>query len=523
MSKLLHQSLTDSAEKYPDRDAFRYGMDSITYAELLEKASRLANALIEARVSRGDRVGILINTSIDSAVALYGILLAGAAYVPIDPASPPARIRFLIEDCDLNVLVSAEDQHSLILDSLSKEVEIECVIGVENELPCRQMAWSEVDAFKSEAPTVSIVEDDLAYIMYTSGTTGLPKGIMHTHFSGMSYARLSRSLYEINEFDRLGNHSPLHFDISTLGFLTMPHSGGTTVIVPEAYKKFPVSLARLIEAEELSIWYSVPLALIQLLQRGMLEEVNLGSLRWVLFGGESFDTEQLRKLIKLIPNARFSNVYGPAEVNQCTFYNFSALPRQVEEVPLGRAWDETEIVLINEGGDLAGGKETGEILVSTSTMMKGYWGSPDMTAKSLHTTEVNKVFYRTGDLARRNEKGELVFQGRRDRQIKTRGYRVEPAGVELVLQRHELIVEAAVFGYEDKDGETSIKAAIVLREGATGLPADLENFVSRSIPKYACPSKYLIVNELPRTGAGKVDYSLIKKQATGRYRFEAAN
>ena len=168
---------------------------------------------------------------------------------------------------------------------------------------------------------LKINETDLAYIIFTSGSTGRPKGIMHSHFSALNYARLSANTYELEESDVLSNFSSLHFDMSTMDYLTVTYAGASAVIISEAYTKIPASLSRLMQDEAISIWYSVPFALIQLLQHGLLEQRDLSSLRWVLYGGEPFAPKHLKKLMDLWPHARFSNVYGPAEVNQCTYYH----------------------------------------------------------------------------------------------------------------------------------------------------------------------------------------------------------
>ena len=183
---------------------------------------------------------------------------------------------------------------------------------------------------------VKILESDLAYIMYTSGSTGAPKGIMHTHHSGLSYAKLSTQVYDVKPSDRIANHAPLHFDISTFGYFSGPLASATTVIIPDAYTKLPASLSTLMEQEKISIWYSVPLALVQLLHNGVLEARDLSSLRWVLYGGENFMPKYIRSLMALWSNATFSNVYGPAEVNQCTFYHLNMPPESDGPIPIGK-------------------------------------------------------------------------------------------------------------------------------------------------------------------------------------------
>ncbi|RYG32892.1 MAG: amino acid adenylation domain-containing protein, partial [Chitinophagaceae bacterium] len=386
--------------------------------------------LSELGVKRGDRVGVFLDPSIETPIAVYGIMSAGAVFVPLDPNAPPARIAYVLNDCGIRYMISGKKQIRSLNKVLEENISLEAVIGIDEKLSVKTVSWEEVaQTSQSQTVTVRMLEDDIAYIMYTSGTTGTPKGIMHSHRSGLAYAKLSMDLYDVGSTDILANHSPLHFDISTMGYFTMPLAGGTTVIIPETHKLIPASLSQLIEKEKITIWYSVPLALTQLLQRGGLEDRKMDALRWVLFGGEPFPSKHLRSLMKLWSKAVFSNVYGPAEVNQCTYYNLTGLPENDDAVPLGLVWNNTEVLIVDSNNLEVKNGDTGELLVRTATMMTGYWGKPELNQKAFFRRErfegAGEIYYRTGDLVWQKSDGQLMFAGRRDRQIKVRGYRVE--------------------------------------------------------------------------------------------------
>ena len=235
MGDLLHHSLDDAARRHTSRDAFRFGGRAICYGELNERSNQLANVLAERGVERGDRVGIFMTKGLELPVALYGTLKAGAAYVPIDPLAPHARVRFLIEDCGIRHLITNEARVTQSLKAATDIDQLGCVIGADAEaLPSSSahcMPWEQVATESSHDPAVAVASDDLAYIMYTSGSTGEPKGLMHSHGSGHAYATLSAREYGVQGDDRLGNHSPLHFDMSTFEYLTGPLCGATTVII----------------------------------------------------------------------------------------------------------------------------------------------------------------------------------------------------------------------------------------------------------------------------------------------------
>ncbi len=516
----LPQIIKQSAKLYPDKDAFRYGNTAITYGELSIKMNQLANLLISLGIKKGDRIGIFMGRSLETAIALYGISNAGAVFVPLDPQAPLSRTHFLINDCDIKCLITNSAQKRTLKSVLADPLSLKNIIGIEDNWPVESYSWTTVFENQSkEDPNINILEKDLAYIMYTSGTTGQPKGIMHTHYSGLSYAKLSKALYNVNPNDRVGNHSPLHFDISTFGYFTTPLASATTVIVSEAHTKMPASLSQLIEKEQLSIWYSVPLALTQLLHKGLLEEKNMTSLRWVLYGGEPFPPKHLKQLMGLWSQAQFSNVYGPAEVNQCTFYTIPKNFDETQSIPLGAIWDNTEMLILDQEDQIVKQGEQGELLIRSATMMQGYWKQKALSQKGFYKMEasaespIEKIFYRTGDLVRQDENRNLLFMGRKDRQIKTRGYRVELDEIETALLRHAAIQSVGVFPVKDEEYGQLIGAAIVLKDQHKLEEKEIRNHLSNFLPWYAIPGQLFFLDEIPRTSAGKVNHKLLQKQS----------
>ncbi|MEO0731485.1 MAG: AMP-binding protein, partial [Bacteroidota bacterium] len=263
MIYLLPHTILESAAKAPDKEAFKCGRDTLTYAELATKIQQLAAVLWRLGVRRGDRVGVYLNRSLETVVALHGIMYAGAAYVPLDPKAPAERTRFQIEDGGIEVVVTNSTQQKNWA-----RAQVECqLVGAEAGVSW-EAVYQEPTGF---TPPINPVESDLAYLIYTSGSTGQPKGIMHTHASGLAFARLTAATGGLTADDRFGSHAPIFFDVSQLGYFTAPLLGASTVIVSDGETIFPASLRNLIEKEELTVWYSVPLALIQLLTAGLIE------------------------------------------------------------------------------------------------------------------------------------------------------------------------------------------------------------------------------------------------------------
>lgn len=515
MDFLLQHIIEKAASQVPKKIAFKCGNAAVSYAELERKMNQVACLLHELGVRKGDRVGVYMNRCLETAIALYGIVKAGAVYVPLDPFAPSSRTKFLLEDCGIRHLISTPAQKRLLTNLLETEVALESIIGLEADWSVPTISWEEVakrpKKFEQE---IRILEKDLAYIMYTSGSTGAPKGIMHTHYSGLSYARLSADLYGLHQDDRVGNHCAIHYDISTFGYFSTPLRQATTILISDAHTKFPASLSALMETEQISIWYSVPLALTQLLKSGVLAQRNLTALRWVLFGGESFSTQHLSALMQAWPQAKFSNVYGPAEVNQCTFYHVPELPKNNEAIPLGTVWDNTDMLILDEAEAAVKQGEIGELLIRTTTMMKGYWKRPDLTNRAFYKRynipNFEEIFYRTGDLVRLEKNGLLSFMGRKDRQIKTRGYRVELEEVENILMGHESIHEGAVFPVKNGEEGLLIEAIVVLKEERKITEKELQNYLKKQLPEFAIPHKIKFSSFIPYSAAGKIDRSMLE-------------
>ena len=521
MVYLLSQLIDRSAEKFPERSAFRFYGEALNYSELSRRSNQLARTLVRQGVRRRDRVGIFMNKCLEMPLAVHGIMKAGAAYVPIDPAAPAARLKYIIQHCSIRVLITQISKLK-VLAAIIDDTELSCLIGIEgaSDVPIRTVSWQEVyDASYHTLDNGPKTEQDLAYIMYTSGSTGTPKGIMHTHHSGLSYAKLSAATYQLGETDILGNHSPLHFDMSTFEFFSGPLKGACTILIPEEYTKLPASLSNLIADEHLTIWYSVPFALIQLLLRGVLETRDLSSLRWILYGGEPFPVRYLRELMIRLPDARFSNVYGPAEVNQCTFYHISKPPDKTEDsLPIGQVWANSEGLVIDQDDQPVDPGTTGELLIRSPTMMQGYWNREDLNQRAFYYRSpfpgYQEIFYRTGDLVQLTENGNYKYIGRKDRQIKTRGYRVELDEVEIALSSHQQIEEAAAFPIPDSEGSTLISAGVKLKDNQKVAVQDLMKYLKTKVPWYAVPRNITFVKEFPRTSSGKIDRRELQNQAS---------
>ena len=500
-SHVLSALLLERAERDGWAPCLVDGDVRLTAEAAAHRVAQLGSALRARGVAPGDRVIVFAPKSADTYLAIHAAIYAGAVAVPVNPQSPPELVAAIVDEIDPAAVV-LHPATAARFPALPR-VTVGAPLGNEIvELGDHHIGDEELAATTVRGP-VDRTGDDPAYIITTSGSTGRPKSIVHTHRSGRRYAELAAQTYRIGVDDTLANVAPFHFDQSTFELYAAPLIGAPVVLLSEALLRFPASVSEVLEREQVTIWYSVPTILRQLLERGALETRDLTALRWVLFGGEVFPTAQIRRLMALMPNAAFSNVYGPAEVNQCTFHHFDTPPGG-DTVPIGRAWDDTDLRIVRDGVVLDG-PATGELEVSTATAMAGYWGRPDLNANCFVDESLagglQRRWYRTGDRVERDRDGVFHFLGRIDRQVKIRGIRVELESIEDAMNSIDGVTGAAavptgdddhpLVGFvesRDIDDERRIRAALA----------------QRVVPGTA-PDTIVIVPALPRTASGKVD------------------
>jgi amino acid adenylation domain-containing protein len=522
---LLPQAVDYAADRLPDHEAVRYYDDIISYSDLATKTNRLARFLYDQGVRRGDRVGIYCFKSIEAMIALWGIMKAGAVYVPIDPLSPSSRVKAILLDCNIKHLIIDSEKRSTVKDVVENGVELNTIIGVpsgQDSLSDRCATWEDVfnTPGESQLQKLQVIEQDLAYIIYTSGSTGEPKGIMHTHHSGLSYAHWTVEEYKLTHHDRIANHAPFHFDISLFDIFGGAIAGASVVLVPKEVTLFPANFSQLLQDERISVIFTVPFAFIQLSVRGGLDQRDLSALRWVIFGGEPFPPKHLRTLMDQIPGSQFSNIYGPAEVNGVTFFHVPPIPENsMEPIPIGKMCSFAQSLILDEHDEIVSPGNTGEIVIRSPSMMQGYWGRTDLNSRAFYRREAApeyfELYYRTGDLVKMLPDGNMLFAGRKDRQIKTRGYRVEMDEVEAALISHPGVEEAATFVIQDDDGNNFIHDAVIPKADEPLSETFLSTHLTQILPSYAIPVKYHIRQTFPRTTSGKISRRLLQREVMG--------
>lgn len=519
MSELLvDELLAASAARHPDRTAVVDGERSLTYRDLDGAANRLAQLLRMNGVERGDRIGLLLEKSAEALIGIYGILKAGATYVPLDPGAPAPRLAGIAANAGLRCLVTSRDKAGMWAKLVAEGAPVTTLVALnatdgDGDLAAPQgvrlLTASALAGATTSPPAVpERSEHDLAYILYTSGSTGMPKGVMLSHRNALAFVDWAAEEFAVGPGDRLSSHAPLHFDLSVFDLFAAARAGAAVVLVPTMLSLFPLELANWIRDAAITVWYSVPSILTLLVLRGKLADVELPKLRTILFAGEVFPTKYLHQLMELLPGVRFANLFGPTETNVCTWYE---VPRWPDEpplsIPIGKPITGVDVIAVDSGGSPVAPGEVGELYVRGPTVMQGYWGDAERTAATLIRTRPGEGnghhVYRTGDLGHLDGDGNWIFLGRRDSQIKSRGYRIELGDIEAALNQHPAVVECAVVAIPDELATNRIKAYVVARPALE--PDELAQHCFDRLPRYMAPELWELREELPRSSTGKID------------------
>ncbi|WP_217166217.1 amino acid adenylation domain-containing protein [Streptomyces sp. AC512_CC834] len=484
----LHQLVIDSSRRTPDAPAVRSSQGVFSYRDLDALADRYAAALHRRGVRPGDRVVLWTHKTLDAIALMQGALRVGAIYAPVSANNPAARVLRIAAGCSPALVVADADG-----------VRRAASAGWDPALPLASFAEVREEAPAEDAPAPYENEpDEPAYILYTSGSTGEPKGVCISHRNALAFVRWAAAEVGVSADDRLSNHAPFNFDLSVFDLYATFLAGASVVLIPEGLAYDPAQLGTLIRRERISVWYSVPSALVLMMRRGeLLGGEPPQDLRVCVFAGEPFPIQQLHELRKAWPDVRMFNWYGPTETNVCTSYEVTDRDLgSTRPLPIGTAVSGDRIRLHPpRAGE-------GEIVVSGPTVMLGYWGQ-----------EPQKGAYYTGDIGRMGPDGMLEYVGRRDHMVKVRGHRIELGDIETVVAANPKVASAAcVVVGSGLDAEIH---AVVVPEGPAGPGLlELKRECADRLPLYMVVDAVHVRDELPLTGNGKTDTRALREEIT---------
>jgi len=523
---LLHHLLEESAQRFPDRDAVVFKDHAMTYSELNHRSSQISSALEKMGVAAGDRVGIFMNKSVESLLFLFGILKAGAAYVPIDYLAPLNRVEYIIKNCDIGIMFTTSDGAKKLFPFFETPSPLKKVIvSVMHEgLSSGKHGYLEIlgaeelfDERESHHEHVDFSDTNPAYILHTSGSTGMPKGVGLSHLNSLTFVNMAADFFRIEKEDRFACHAPLQFDLTVFDIFVAVKRGAAIVLVPENLSVFPIKLAQFIDEERITVWNSVASVLSLLAEHGRMERFRFDSLRAVIFSGDILPVKYLRKLKNIMSQARFYNVYGQTEANSSTFYQVTGISEDEGwRIPIGKAFPNFEVFALADDNEIVKRPgQIGELYVRSSSVAVGYWRDEIKTAEAFVTDPrsslSNRKVYKTGDLVTLDENDNYLFLGRKDQQIKSRGYRIQLNEIEAILNNHSGIKEAVVVAIPDELVGNRIISHVSTINGIEVTELEIFNYCNKTLPSYMLPEKIVFHDALPKTPTGKTDRKLLRE------------
>ena len=490
----VHSMFEAQAERTPEACAVICGEERLTYAELNSRANQLARYLCRFGIGPEAQVSVCFERSLEMIVGMLGILKAGAAYLPLDPAYPKERLTFMIEDAKATIVVTRER----FLDVLA-QTGARCV--------CLDKDQGELERESTLNLGERVLPDNVAYSIYTSGSTGNPKGVMISH---KSVINLVSGLYPLLGFDESDVWTVFHsyaFDFSVWELWAPLLNGARVVLVPASIAQSPAEFHNLLASEQVTVLHQTPSAFRPLLKLMNAEEhhgLRL-SLKQIILGGDALP----RDLIGNLPegNFKFWNLYGPTEAT--VWSAFHGVSRTEGPISIGSPLPNTQLYILDEHSNPLPVMIPGELFIGGSGLARGYLNRPDLTAERFipyaHSEIPGQRLYRTGDRARFLPDGKLECLGRIDQQLKIRGYRVEPGDIEAAIERHHSVKSAVVVARENRDQENCLVAYVVPQNTNSVSVSQLRKFIQDKLPEYMIPSSFVMLNSLPVTRNGKLD------------------
>lgn len=494
--------LEENAVKFKDKTAFADLNDSVTYGELLERAQSIGTALAKTG-TKNKPVAVYFDKCVNTVAAMLGVAYSGNFYVVVDSEMPPARINKIFGALS-PVAVITDEAH---LEN-AKQLEFSGDIYDLNESLAQEINSEKLAEIRSRQ-----IDTDPLYALFTSGSTGVPKGAVVSHKSVIAYSEWVTNTFDITSETVFANQTPFYFSMSVTDVYSTLRNGGTLAIVPKMYFSFPIKLVEFLDCYKANTIYWVPSAISMVSNFKVFDFQKPKYLKKVLFAGEVMPTKQLNYWIKNLPeDTLFANLYGPTETTDiCTYYVVNRKFRDDEPLPIGRHCDNCDVMIVNDKGKEAKPGEEGELYARGSFLASGYYNNPEKTKAAFVQNPLNSAYpeivYKTGDLVRVNEFGEIMYITRKDFQIKHMGYRIELGEIETAAASMEKMQECACV-YCDQTDRIILYYCAKKTDDAAVLA-----YLGTKLPPYLIPNLCVKLKQMPHNQNGKIDRVHLKSLA----------
>jgi long-chain acyl-CoA synthetase len=515
--RLVHEYLSLSARRFPEKTALVCGEERLSYAEVDRASDAMARTLMAMGVARHDRVAVFMDNTAEAVVSVYGILKAGAAFVMLNGTMKARKLSYILKDSGARAVVSHTSKSAQLKEALQglgspvKTVWAGKASGAAESLFPGALGWEKAVGASGPGngalPLPRCLDADLATLIYTSGSTGEPKGVVSTHANVVCAAQSIVSYLENRADDTVICVLPLSFDYGLYQVIMAFMYGGTVVL--ERSFSYPVRILETVQREKVTGFPIVPTIVAFMLGQRNLEKYDFSSLRYMTNTGAALPVEHIQQLRRRLPHVRIYSMFGLTECKRVCYLPPEEIDRRPSSV--GVPMSCCEVFVVDENGDEVPPGTEGELVVRGGNVMRGYWNAPELTARVYRPGKIpGETWLYSGDVFRRDEEGFLYFVGRKDDLIKTRGERVGPKEVEYALVEIEGIAEAAVIGVPDEVMGQAIKAFLVRREGAAVTEKDVLRQCTVRLEPFMVPKYVEFVEELPKTPNGKIDKKALK-------------
>lgn len=493
------QYLDQIVEKLPEKTAYSDGDDSLTFGQVHSQSKSIGSWLAIQKIYNKPVV-VFMQRHPKTITAFYGVIYSGNFYVPLDDEMPDDRIELIINKLDPAAIIcdtATRARASAFTKSTS--------VYIYDDIASKPIDQPQLDLIRSRS-----IDTDPIYIVFTSGSTGVPKGVVACHRSVIDYIEQLSGILKVDENTVFGNQTPLYFDACLKELIPTLKFGATAFIIPRQHFLFPIQLVQFINSNKINTVCWVVSALTMISRLNVLAKAVPDTLKTIAFASEVFPMKQFKLWQKALPDARFINFYGPTETTGvCCYYEVDREFGDDEVLPIGHPFPNREILLLKEDNHPAGSSEIGEICIRGTALTHGYYGDLCRTNETFVQNPLNENFpeliYRTGDLGRMNEQGELVFVSRKDNQIKHMGHRIELGEIESAANAAENVGQSCCIYDADK-------SRLVLYYAGSASDFHVADYLKQKLPRYMLPGRIKQLADLPLTANSKIDRVEIKKR-----------